>query len=206
MLRKSQQSGDTIVEVLFAVAVFGLAVVSSLALVSTAIATSQRSLESTVVRQEMESQVELLKFMHNSYLSVNRQGDTYLASDRSPAANWYRLVEAIPKGGSASDFGVCDYGIRPGIARFYINPVTGSHVSNVDIQEPETWSKVTVDEDGANPQSQGLWVEAVRSVDSTSSNQSNIGYIDFHVRACWNSVGMSEPMTLGTIVRLYEPR
>ena len=49
-------------------------------------------------------------------------------------------------------------------------------------------------------------IEAIRSKTIRENNQANAGYIDFHIRACWDSPGQSVPVTIGTIVRLYEPR
>jgi hypothetical protein len=47
----------------------------------------------------------------------------------------------------------------------------------------------------------GIWVEAV-----PSNTTNGTAFVDFHIRACWESTGSSAPVTLGTIVRLYEPR
>jgi hypothetical protein len=49
--------------------------------------------------------------------------------------------------------------------------------------------------------SYGIWIEAIPS---TTANAT--GFVDFHIRTCWESPGSSAPVTLGTIVRLYEPR
>jgi hypothetical protein len=50
--------------------------------------------------------------------------------------------------------------------------------------------------------SYGLWTEPIISEpDATGTTR----YIDFHVRACWESASASPQRTLGTIVRLYVP-
>lgn len=194
------QRGDTIIEVLLAVVIFGLATVSALALVNSATATSQRSLESTLVRQEIESQIELLKFTHNAYLASGG------SSSYAPSEAW-RDISAAADTRQASNFGVdsCVYGVRVGAntkERFLINPADGKKSTNMNVLNPETFAKVTIADDGSLV-SEGIWVEAVKSPTPPSGQ---VGYIDFHVRACWSSMGLSSPMTLGTIVRLYEPK
>lgn len=49
--------------------------------------------------------------------------------------------------------------------------------------------------------SQGIWIQAVYIKGTTSQP----GYYDFHISACWQATGSANPMTLGTIVRLYDP-
>ena len=45
---------------------------------------------------------------------------------------------------------------------------------------------------------EGVWVEKV--------HLANTNYYDFHIRACWSAPGSNVNTTLGTIVRLYDPR
>lgn len=47
----------------------------------------------------------------------------------------------------------------------------------------------------------GIWIEAV-----PSANIQGTGFVDFHIRSCWSGAGSARLSTLGTIVRLYEPR
>lgn len=63
-----------------------------------------------------------------------------------------------------------------------------------------TYAQVRYDE--TTPVAQGIWIQAVRSPHSTSGVS---GYYDFQIDACWITPGQSTPMTLGTIVRLYDP-
>lgn len=66
--------GDTLVEVLFAVAIFGMVSVSSIAMMNKGVATAQGTLETAMARQEIDTQAEALRFIHNAY-SMNA-GDT----------------------------------------------------------------------------------------------------------------------------------
>lgn len=206
MLGRRNERGDTIVEVLFAVAIFSLVAVGAFSLVNQGIATAQRSLESTLVRQEMDAQAETLRFMHSAYTSAYQGGVRFEASDRSPAAEWSRLVGYINEAGidAASPFGTCPepdrYLESIPEGSFFVDPMTSTFITDRNnILMPETWAQIDVD--GDRRVSEGIRIEAVPSPESTG-----IGYIDFHIRACWDAPGLSMPMTLGTIVRLYDPR
>jgi hypothetical protein len=63
------------------------------------------------------------------------------------------------------------------------------------------FSQVIYNDDSSINEAYGLWIEAVPSTVTDGT-----AFVDFHIRACWDSPGSSAPMTLGTIVRLYEPK
>ena len=71
--------GDTLVEVMFAVAIFGLAAVGTIALMNRGLASAQNSLETTMARQEIDAQAEALRFIHSAYISEpKKSGSTPL--------------------------------------------------------------------------------------------------------------------------------
>ena len=78
-------------------------------------------------------------------------------------------------------------------------------LSGANYAVPSTFSQLQYNAAGAFTSADGIWVEAIHSVASADPFQSDAGYIDFHIRACWTSAGQSTPLTIGTIVRLYEP-
>ncbi|MBQ68718.1 hypothetical protein CL689_01460 [Candidatus Saccharibacteria bacterium] len=203
------ERGDTLIEVLFAVTVFSFVVVSSLAIMNQGTAAAQRSLEISLVRQQVDAQADSLRFLHDSYVAAYRPGLSYNLTDgtTSPAEEWYRLTRSpsmvstvIPlnNGGTSCSS-------APGTA-FIINPKTARYVSASSLTRATTYSRLAYNSSGALSAAQGLWVEAIRSGTSSDMNQQNAGYIDFHIRACWEAPGTAAPMTIGTIVRLYEPR
>ena len=61
--------GDTVIEVMFAFAVFALVAILSIAMMNSGVATSERSLELVVARNELNAQAEALRFIHSSYVS-----------------------------------------------------------------------------------------------------------------------------------------
>lgn len=209
MLRVRNQNGDTLIEVLFAIAVFSFVIISSLALMNQGTAASQRALEVTLVRQQIDAQAATLRFMHDSYVSIYQSGIEFNTTDgqTSPAEEWSRLSDSVRISDvrAASDFSVGLICPNPPTGSFIIDSKNVKFIppSQLDALSPaQNYSKVSYDSHGAFMAGEGIWIEAVRSADTGS----NTGFIDFHIRACWDSMGQTIPMSVGTIVRLYEPR
>lgn len=207
MLRRASR-GDTLIEVLFAVSVFSFVVVGSLAIMNQGTAASQRSLEITVARQEIDSQAETLRFLHNSYLAVYQPGITFVLNDAttSPAEEWYRIVNSgISANQSPSALTNGATCITPPARSFILDTQTVRYNGNSTTLQPAVTYPQLVYNAGVLS-AQGLWIEAIPSRPSTDVNQADAGYIDFHIRSCWQAPGMDIPMTVATIVRLYVPR
>jgi type II secretory pathway pseudopilin PulG len=211
MLSRPHERGDTLIEVLFAVTVFSLLIVGSLSIMNLGSATVQRSLEITLARQQIDAQAETLRFMNDAYLAVYRNGISFNTTDEptSPAEEWYKMVNSDRMIASADPFNASDdETICPSSpnSSFVVNPRTALFEPSAASRRPATAYPQLVDNGDGTFISEGLWIQAVRSSDSPDALQSGVGYIDFHIRACWDSPGMSVPMRLGTIVRLYERR
>ncbi len=205
----TSQRGDTLIEVLFAVTVFAFIIISAFSLMNQGLNTAQRSLEITLARQSMDSQADTLRFLQESYVDAYKSGTiTYKLG--SPAAEYQKIIQFAQAGGGApaSKFGDSDTCVvppNPGRS-FILDPVNAKIIttaikSNI-FQTPDTYAQLTFSPTtSALDLSKGIWIEAVHTVSSPSS-----GYIDFHIRACWDAPGVALPTNLGTIVRLYEPR
>lgn len=212
LLINKYSKGDTIIEVLFAISIFSLVAVGGLSIMNKGSAVTQRALEITLVRQQIDSQAEILRFLNSSYVKAFSPGasvDSYGSSPATPAYRWAKMVSEIgPSHTSASDFGTTTSQC-PGLVAdsFIFNTQTTERnkLTNTTFIQPSSYSQVRIDGSDVFLSSDGLWIEAVRPT-TTESNEGGIGYIDFHIRACWVSIGQARPMTLGTIVRLYEPR
>ncbi len=204
-LRKGRglRRGDTIVEVLFAVTVFSLVAVAGISLMNKGLSTSQRSLEITAVRQQIDGQAEALRFLHGSYVDAYRPGFTNPAS--SPAGKYQTILNShlVTTASTASTSTTC---VIPTSSKFVIDTKTGAIESSpAKFRLPDTYARLTYSET-ATPtltHSEGVWVEGVRS---TAASSGGVGFVDFHIRACWDAPGQSVPTTLRTIVRLYDPR
>lgn len=213
MLMKTFNRGDTIVEVIVAFAVFSMLAVAGLSLMNQGTATAQRTLEIDLVRQQIDSQADALRF-------INRE----LASGNSRVQNTWKDVivsRALDTSGSAvsnaltpfdeiADSQAClPVDRNQNAFAIDINDIpdlliSGSSNEAVsitlleDIKSSVTYSKIGKISEGLSTEAQGIWIVAVKG-DSGK-------YFDFHIRACWISPGQAAPMKLGTIVRLYEPQ
>lgn len=68
-LSRHYYRGDTLIEVSFAIAIFSLVSVISIALMNSGTVIAENSLEITMARNEIDAQSEAIRFIHNSYLS-----------------------------------------------------------------------------------------------------------------------------------------
>ncbi len=214
-----KQRGDTIVEVLFAVTVFSLVAVGGLSVMNQGAAMAQRSLEIGLVRDQMDAQADALRYMHNAYVAnfgedgvattdiwneVTSKHDVTEAqafSDISDSQKCH-LAPAAHASSVSSDGAPFAIDIRKLDAGSGSPVVLLNQANNIDttatyaqIRYPSSSSS-----DPAKPE--GIWIQAVRS----PAVGGVLGYYDFHIRACWLTPGQSAPVTLGTIVRLYEPK
>lgn len=212
--------GDTLIEVLFAVTVFSLVAVGGLSIMNQGTAISQRALEITLVRQEIDSQAETLRFLNYSYIAAYKPGNSesdYLddEGDETPASQWIETVRNITEN-DVSNFGVVNDAVIntsscPSLpdGSFIMNthsaiPIELSSPGN--FQRASTFSQVRYNPYGEVSYADGIWIEAIRYIAANNdNNQADAGYIDFHIRACWEGPGQSAPLTIGTIVRLYTP-
>ncbi len=64
MLARIRQRGDTLIEVLIAVTVFSAVAIGAITVMSRGISVAQSSLELNLVRNQIDSQVELLRHIH----------------------------------------------------------------------------------------------------------------------------------------------
>lgn len=203
LINNRKNRGDTLIEVLFAVAVFSLVAVGSLSIMNQGAATAQRALEITLVRQEIDAQAETLRFLNASYIQAYQSGIT--SYPNTPADEWQWIKAKALANVSVSELGTC----APPNNSFILNSRSAKFVAPTGIGKPvfaNTFSQVLYDGSDNVASVQGIWIEAISSSLNNSNDQGNAGYIDFHIRACWDSPGQSTPVTLGTIVRLYEPR
>lgn len=218
MLKRTYK-GDTMIEVLLSVTIFSIVAVTGLTIMNQGSAAAQRSLEITLVRNEMEAQATALRYMYDEALAQKSSAGynpTSVSDPSTAAGRWQevlnlRKASATPFGDMVTSGTTCfrpnpastnAFVINPRTARLY--PQQGHTGSWRDAQVfsrirfLDSSSRLTIE--GV----EGIWIEGVRQ----SYNPADTGvpgYTDFHIRACWGTVGQMRPATLGTIVRLYEP-
>lgn len=211
LINSQQQSGDTLIEVMFAFAIFALVAVGSLTIMNQGIATAQRSLEITLVRAQMDAQAEAIRYIHQSYVAAYQKGGP---APTGIAGEWQKMTNKISGKGAdvPSEFGLVDGSVclatTPGESPFILNARTATIGSSVPASSVPAgsslppFSQVVYNNDSSINQAYGIWIEAVPSV----VDPNGTGFVDFHIRSCWSGSGSTAPVTLGTIVRLYEPR
>jgi len=203
---RQSQTGDTIIEVLFAVSVFSLVAVGAISLMNQGIMSAQKALEITQVRQQIDAQAEALRYAHHSYI-------TSLGSETGGDEQWSRIRDKATQAGPISAFEPAENPRKcadmPDRA-FIMNARRGTLESDPTKQPhsisssdtgytPPPFAKVSYGESNAIDRVDGIWIEA-----RANGGSGGVGYIDFHIRACWESPGTGPAITLGTIVRLYE--
>ena len=67
--------GDTLIEVMLSVAIFGMVTVGSIQLMNRGVATAQGNLETSMARNEIDAQAEALRFIHKAY-TTNRSNNS----------------------------------------------------------------------------------------------------------------------------------
>lgn len=195
MVVRSKQRGDTIIEVMLASAIFSLVAVGALVIMNQGTASAQRTLELGLVRQEMNSQAETLRYMHAASVASRAATGTNTADWNNVLAK--RVAGPATKFGTLNSDGHC---IDPGVGNnFVVNTRTAKVASVGLLNKAQTFSQLRYGATASTAKNlvsaQGIWIEAIQGTRFT----------DFHIRACWDASGVSVPTTLGTIVRLYEP-
>ena len=195
-----RQRGDTIIEVLFATTIFSMVAVGTLSIMNQGTAMAQRALEINLVREQVDAQADALRFLNHAYAADYGKNGT-------ATTRWNEVIlpnavaQAAPFDSIVRDDNTCSLPL-PAQKPFALD-IEKLNTANPTVPLTAvagTYAKVRYDV--PIPTSEGLWVQAVRS----PVIEGQTGYYDFHIRACWQSPGESRPITIGTIVRLYEPR
>jgi len=190
-----KQRGDTIVEVVLAFAVFSLVSVGAMTVMGQGTNASQRALEITLVRQQIDAQAEALRAAHQAYT----------ASSNGASSQWRQFARAVTAENTVTyaDQNACPSDDNQISNSFILDPRTASLVTDPDwFQDINTrttkpFAQVEI---GSDVRSYGMWIEReyVRGINVSDS-------YNFSIRACWFGAGLDTPLQLETVVRLYEP-
>ena len=184
--------GDTLVEVLLGVTIFSLVAVVALETMNRGMAIAQYSLETTLVRQQVDAQAEMLRYAHDMKNDTwKKLVDNNSVSVSAVNGNEGNLgVEKCPDDFSTKEFALA------------ATPSLASKISILnnpgDYKAAETYARV----DSDTKKTYGISVRLVKPSTTTGSRDSN--KYDAYIKACWMPVGSKMPATIGTIVRLYD--
>lgn len=182
--------GDTIIEVIFATTIFSMLAIGALSIMHQGSAMAQRALEVTLVREQIDAQADALRFLNRAYVAD-------FGKNEGATAKWNAVIvsqavsQATPFDKMTED-AKC---IIPSSA-FALNIQKLDAANPLLPLQPNAGTYAKVRFDLPIPAAEGVWIQAVRSS----------GHYDFHIRACWQTPGEDQPITLGTIVRLYDPQ
>ena len=184
--------GDTLVEVLLGVTIFSLVAVIALETMNRGMAIAQYSLETTLVRQQVDAQAEMLRYAHDmkndtwKKLVDNNSVSVSVVNDNEGNLG----VEKCPDDFSTKEFALA------------ATPSLASKISILNnpgnYKAAETYARV----DSDTKKTYGISVRLVKPSTATGSRDSN--KYDAYIKACWMPVGSKMPATIGTIVRLYD--
>lgn len=184
------EHGDTIIELVLAFAIFSMAAVGTIAVLNRGVAITQRNLESTLVRQQIDSQAEMIRYVHDS---GNPLWATLIGTLTANPASIGTTANQCPTPPNGSFY------VRPtssaGAGTFVRKPASAANFTTI----PSTYAMI--DYSNVNSRSQGIWLQVT---EAENDKGSAVKAYDFYIHACWMSVGTNVPMTLGTIVRLYD--
>ena len=90
--------GDTFIEVMFAIAIFSLVAVLSIAMMNAGVADAERALELVTARNELNAQAEAIRFIHSSYVSELTLQDCNTAPAGEPCQQYKALWDKIVAG------------------------------------------------------------------------------------------------------------
>lgn len=186
----SRLRGDTIIEVILAVTVFSAIAVGSMVIMNSGISVVQRSLEITLVRQQIDAQAEMLRYVfdrkgENDTYYVNMWNNDIATNVGTPT----EIIDALSCPSSADLSNGFAFVPGPG------GNLEILHSSTDYADQPDTYAKV----DFGAKESQGISIQ-LTNVTGGSGPVAQ----DAYIQACWHAPGSPRPVTIGTIVRLYD--
>lgn len=186
------QGGDTIVEVMVAFAVFTVVAVGTSGIMNRGISTAEQSLEVTLVREQIDAQAELIRYARSTDSTA---WDTILAKAKTVSSTPSLSMSTCPSSAPDNSFMLSiDTTTTPGVLRYYNLNTSPSPYESAAVNS-------RFDVSGTSPKFQGIWV--VPTVSDAGTSTVTAAY-DMHIGSCWYVPGSDKPMTLGTIVRLYD--
>ena len=188
MKRNQAERGDTLVEVTVAMAVLGLMLAASLAIINRSLMGVSNAVERTSIRASLNTEVELLRYIFDDQ-ATNK-----------------KLVDDIVENHTGTDTKIkdrgCEIGQQGGFTLYStIDPT--APVGKNDLSPDDKVAEKVNGKPGISKQGQhnGIWIEG----DKHDGQNGMPGYIDFYVRACWTPHAAQQPGSgrMESNVRVY---
>ena len=194
-----KQRGDTMAEVVVALAVLGMILAASVAIINRSLLGVMAAVERTGVRGEVNTQVELLRYVFDRRYTDNLQtskdilarieSNTVSADEIKDAKCTVKskgfFLEINPDAGKITDI------TEVGPSKVIMKPVSSTQEKQNVVSEANIFGAPHADRLKHNEvsPSRGIWIEGIKHK-STVDNLP--GYIDFYVRACWTPFGANQ--------------
>ena len=194
MGKKRAERGDTLVEVTVAMAVLGLMLAASLAVINRGLMGVSNAVERTSVRASLSSQAELLRYVFDdpdtNKVTYGKILDIfkYAKPSKDLGQNGCKI------GGGGFYLSVSEVVGAPPVEMHALNPANTAELANNVYGQPEAASD-------NKDNSLGIWIEG----DKHDGQGDMPGYIDFYVRACWTPHAAQQPGSgrMESNVRVY---
>ncbi len=190
MKRNQAERGDTLVEVTVAMAVLGLMLAASLAVINRGLMGVSNAVERTSVRASLSSQAELLRYVFDDPV-INK--GTYDKILKRKLSN--NLGQKGCEIGNGSGFYLSVGSGTSPVEMHELDPAKTQQLANNVYGQPEA-GRI-----GNSNESNGIWIEG----DKHDGQNGMPGYIDFYVRACWTPHAAQQPGSgrMESNVRVY---
>ncbi|MCL2038718.1 hypothetical protein FWG86_02355 [Candidatus Saccharibacteria bacterium] len=227
--------GDTIVEVLFAVAIFGAVAMVAIQMMTRGTVVAQAAVEAQQARNEMDAQVAAIKFIHDGFLAEREYHNS--AGTTPPSRQfenlWNRLVSsARTTAPPYRDDDTCEDVMTNNTAPFYASQAFIINTRALRPQGAPGYDPNNIVKRGVGvfdvapiyPRILYVGADAaltenaifdtfhrsqglqVFAVESSRRINNQPEYYDFHVRACWRPAGQHRDSKLSTTTRTLNPR
>lgn len=191
MKRNQAERGDTLVEVTVAMAVLGLMLAASLAVINRGLMGVSNAVERTSVRASLSSQAELLRYVFDDPVTNK---EAYKAILDHTGSNVSLGQNGCEIGGGGFYLSVNNKTGTPPVEIHELDPAKTKQLTDNVYGQPEAG------DDKGN--SLGIWIEG----DKHDGQKDGMpGYINFYVRACWTPHAAQQPGSgrMESNVRVY---
>lgn len=186
------ERGDTLIEVLLAIAILSLVTIGTFSLMNRGISESQNSLERSQVRTSINAQAELLTYLRDQHAAAIASGAN---PSVYPASLWSAITTKATNNTSAtpSSYNQCS-SVMPNSFSLRFDSAVNRY--SVDDFSAANLATPTLATPGA-----GMWIEPKAS--PVSTNPAYQKFIDFYIKACWDPIASSTKQNMSSVVRLY---
>lgn len=193
--KRSRQRGETLIELLLAFAILGMALITVMRTMNGGLSSMFVSGQRSQVESQMRGQLAILQAAHQE------------ATKNPTAEGWGNIVSRI--GGSAAhrqaaiNADACTYSANKN--RLYFGAADGGSWARDVAQQtglaPTTDTPVTTSSVTPSPNGTSLWIEAKHTPKNDAAFTR--GYYDFYIKACWQVSG-GQPQQAKMVSRFYD--